>query len=97
MSTFSNEHPVFSTMREIGADIHLTSHQVGKALTEAGFRDASGLPSELAFAQGVVEPYTLNANGKQAYRWLKSFVKPLARAWAERNSTRASQISTSSA
>jgi hypothetical protein len=75
----------FATMREIGLDIHLTSHQVGKALLDAGYRTQDGLPSELARSEGIVRPYTIYNNGKKAYRWLESTVRPIAEQWKIKN------------
>lgn len=75
----------FATMREIGIDIDLTSHQVGKALVDAGYRNKDGLPSEFARSEGIVRPYTIYNNGQKAYRWLESFVRPIAEAWKIKN------------
>ena len=83
MTTASEEK--FATMREIGSDIDLTSHQVGKALLDAGYRNKDGQPSELAKSQGVVRPYTVYNNGNRAYRWLDSVVRPIAEAWKTKN------------
>jgi hypothetical protein len=75
----------FSTMREIGIDIGLTSHQVGKALIDAGYRTPDGQPSDEARSEGVVMPYTIYNNGQKAYRWLDSFVRPIAEEWQIKN------------
>ena len=75
----------FSTMREIGIDIGLTSHQVGKALLDAGYRTLDGQPTDSAKSEGVVMPYTIFNNGQKAYRWLDSFVRPIAEEWKQKN------------
>jgi hypothetical protein len=85
MAAPSDLFPVFSTMRAIGMDIDMTSHQVGKALTDAGYRTPDGSPSQRAFQEHLVEPYTIDANGRKAYRWRESFVKLIAKNWANKN------------
>lgn len=69
----------FKTMRTLGHACDLTSHQVGKVLRDAGFRDTNGKPTLLAYARGIVRPYKLQISGKQAYLWLESAVLPLAK------------------
>ena len=44
-----------ATMKEIGKMFGMTSHKVGKALKEMGFRTEEGKPSDKAFALGLVE------------------------------------------
>jgi hypothetical protein len=85
MSNPDKNDDTFSTMREIGHDTGLTSHQVGKALLDAGYRTEDGQPSDLAKQQHVVKPYTIYNNGKKAYRWLESKVRPIAEAWKTKN------------
>jgi hypothetical protein len=43
----------FAPMRDIGKEFGLSSHQLGRILTEAGFRDG-GKPSAKAFQAGWV-------------------------------------------
>ena len=56
----------FETMRDIGAEHGLTSHQLGKILTQQGFRQ-DGRPTSKAFQCGwVSERY---AAGMTNYIW----------------------------
>ncbi len=85
MSKPDKNDETFSTMREIGSDTGLTSHQIGKALLAAGYRTVDGEPSELARQEQMVKPYTIYNNGKKAYRWAESKVRPIAEAWKIKN------------
>lgn len=44
----------FETMRDIGSEFGLTSHKLGKVLTQQGFRDG-GRPTPKAFNHGWVK------------------------------------------
>ena len=44
----------FATMKDIGAQFGLTSHQVGKLLKKQGLRTADGRPSPEAFQAELV-------------------------------------------
>lgn len=39
----------YKTMKDIGAELGLTSHQVGRLLKKAGLRTSSGKPSNRAY------------------------------------------------
>jgi hypothetical protein len=78
-------HDPDETMRAIGRSCDMTSHKVGKALTEAGLRDGNGHPTQEAFRLDVVRTYTLHANGKRAYLWLADVVRDVAIEWAKKN------------
>ena len=45
---------LFQTMRDIGAEYKLTSHKLGRILTDQGFRE-SGKPTIKAFNAGWVQ------------------------------------------
>ncbi len=45
----------YTTMKEIGKPLGLTSHEVGKRLKELGMRTSDGKPSWTAFQNKLVE------------------------------------------
>ena len=44
----------FVTMRDLGKELGLTSHQIGRKLKDLGLRTDEGRPSQLAFDAGFV-------------------------------------------
>lgn len=64
---------IYKTMKEIGAEIGMTSHKVGKRLKELGFRTGDGKPSKLAFASNMVEQKW--TEDRQNYLWTRDVAK----------------------
>ena len=58
---------VFMTMREIGWQLGLSSHQIGKQLKKLGLRTPAGKPSHRAFDLKLVKP-RLSLDGER-YCW----------------------------
>jgi hypothetical protein len=62
--------------RDLGKRVGLTSHEVGRILTQQGLR-ADGKPTPAAFERGFV---TIEKSGEwNAYRWNERRVVPLLR------------------
>ena len=58
----------FQTMRDIGAEHGLTSHQLGRILTDQGFRQG-GKPTTKAFGHGWVEQRFAPASANYIWAW----------------------------
>ena len=58
----------FSTMRDIGADYGLTSHDLGRYLLNHGFRTADKKPSAKAFESEMVRQ-RYDGSGHYCWAW----------------------------
>jgi hypothetical protein len=59
----------YKTMRAIGAEVGLTSHKIGKALKETGYRDLQGKPSDKAFSEELVKDLPSTQPGTYIWGW----------------------------
>jgi hypothetical protein len=66
----------YLTMREIGKSFGVTSHRVGKALKDLGYRNEKGQPSQRAFDEAFV-----------AQRWAEDRPEIYLWAWHGRKTT----------
>ena len=67
----------YLSMREIGADIGMTSHAVGRKLKELGLRTGDGKPSPEAFRKKIVEQRPSTQPGTYYWVWDANKVKGL--------------------
>ena len=64
----------FKSMKEIGATINLSSHQVGKRLKKLGYRTQEGKPSQKAFEEGLCQPRWSQSGEKYLWVWRENKV-----------------------
>ena len=60
---------VYQTMKQIGASLGLSSHQVGRKLKDLGLREDNGRPSKLAFDCGFVAQKWTQDGTKYLWAW----------------------------
>lgn len=70
----------FGTMKELGQQLGLTSHQVGKLLKQLGYRTPDGKPSAIAFALKMVQQrFAYGSNEHYCWAWSFVHILPLLR------------------
>jgi hypothetical protein len=67
----------FVTMRDIGAAVGLTSHQIGKLLKKLGLRTPNGKPTRSAFDQGLCAQRWARDGRGYCWAWDVQRVLPL--------------------
>lgn len=67
----------FRLMKEIGADVGLSSHQVGRRLKELGLRTTDGKPSREAFNRCLVQQHWSRDGANYCWAWDAERVKAL--------------------
>ena len=60
---------VFLTMRDIGGEVGLTSHQVGRKLKDLGLRTEEGRPSQSAFSGGFCAQKWTQDHANYIWAW----------------------------
>jgi hypothetical protein len=81
----------YTTMKEIGASLGLTSHQVGRCLKRLGLRTHDGRPSQEAFRRQLVERKFTPDESTYLWAWRTDVIAELlaeATDQAERESPR---------
>lgn len=67
----------FVTMRDIGAAVGLTSHQIGKLLKKLGLRTPDGRPTRMAFDQKLCAQRWARDGRGYCWAWHVQRVLPL--------------------